>query len=61
MASTPTSQITRNLIPANIATATSTGARVSISSYLVQGATDIIARLEKEEVLTNHQGNTWGN
>lgn len=61
MASTPTSQITRNVIPANVANATSTGAKITTSSYLVQGATDIIARLEKEEVLTNHQGNTWGN
>lgn len=57
MASTPTSQITRNvtssITPAN---ATSTGAKFSVTSYLVQGATDITARLEKETVLVNHIG-----
>lgn len=61
MASTPTSKITRNLIPANVANASSTGARVANISYLVQGATDIAARLEKEEVLFQHTEAILGN
>lgn len=55
MASTPTSQITRNVTSSvTPASATSTGAKFAVLSYLVQGATDTIARLEKETVLVNH-------
>lgn len=57
MAATSPANITRNVTssvtPAN---ATSTGAKFTVLGYLVQGATDVICRLEKETVLTNHIG-----
>lgn len=57
MSATSPANITRNVTssvkPAN---ATSTGAKFAVIGYLVQGATDIAARLEKETVLVNHVG-----
>lgn len=55
MSATSPANITRNVTssvtPAN---ATSTNGRFAVTGYLVQGGTDLPARLEKETVLVQH-------